>query len=92
MVGSITSARLADAQSYDIILMDVQMPEMDGPEVCRRVNALPSRPRNVAIAVDAMQGDRDACLAAGMVDSVIKPIRAEALVAALQQTPGRLGS
>ncbi|MBA4218655.1 MAG: hypothetical protein C0460_15140, partial [Methylibium sp.] len=71
-------------QTYDVVLMDVQMPEMDGLEASRRLNQLPTRPRIVAMTANAMQGDREACLAAGMDDYVTKPIRVEALVAALQ--------
>jgi signal transduction histidine kinase/DNA-binding response OmpR family regulator/PAS domain-containing protein len=74
-------------QRYDVVLMDVQMPEMDGLEATRRIVARwpsPSRrPRIVAMTANAMQGDREACLAAGMDDYVTKPIRVETLVAAL---------
>ena len=66
--------------------MDVQMPEMDGLEATRRiVERWPdgNRPRIVAMTANAMQGDRAACLAAGMDDYVVKPIRVEALVDAL---------
>ncbi|WP_373714481.1 response regulator [Roseateles sp.] len=71
-------------QTYDVVLMDVQMPEMDGLEASRRLNQLRTRPDIVAMTANAMQGDREACLAAGMDDYVTKPIRVEALVAALQ--------
>jgi GAF domain-containing protein/DNA-binding response OmpR family regulator len=75
-------------QSYDVVLMDVQMPEMDGLEATRRITARwpeGKRPRIVAMTANAMQGDREACLAAGMDDYVVKPIRVEALVEALLQ-------
>jgi signal transduction histidine kinase/CheY-like chemotaxis protein/tetratricopeptide (TPR) repeat protein len=75
-------------QTYDVVLMDVQMPEMDGLEATRRIVAkypLGDRPRIVAMTANAMQGDREACLAAGMDDYVTKPIRVEALVEALMQ-------
>ncbi len=71
-------------QPYDVVLMDVQMPEMDGLEASRRICQSTRRPRIVAMTANAMQGDREACLAAGMDDYVTKPIRVEALVAALQ--------
>jgi CheY-like chemotaxis protein len=78
-------------QPYDLVLMDVQMPEMDGLEASRRIVARwPSpteRPRIVAMTANAMQGDREQCLAAGMDDYVTKPIRVEALVEALQKVP-----
>jgi CheY-like chemotaxis protein len=74
-------------QPYDVVLMDVQMPEMDGLEAARRIVARwPSsaqRPRIVAMTANAMQGDREECLAAGMDDYATKPIRVEALVQAL---------
>jgi CheY-like chemotaxis protein len=74
-------------QPYDVVLMDVQMPEMDGLEATRRIVARwPSpatRPRIVAMTANAMQGDREECLAAGMDDYVTKPIRVDALVDAL---------
>jgi signal transduction histidine kinase/CheY-like chemotaxis protein/tetratricopeptide (TPR) repeat protein len=79
-------------QTYDVVLMDVQMPEMDGLEATRRiVQRWPAteRPRIVAMTANAMQGDREACLAAGMDDYVTKPIRVDELVRALQQTPAR---
>ena len=73
-------------QTYDLVLMDVQMPEMDGLEATRRIVqrwAPGERPRIVAMTANAMQGDREACLAAGMQDYVTKPIRVEALRQAL---------
>jgi CheY-like chemotaxis protein len=79
-------------QTYDIILMDVQMPEMDGLEASRRITSdyePGSRPRIVAMTANAMQGDREMCLAAGMDDYLTKPIRVEHLVRALQDTPKR---
>jgi CheY-like chemotaxis protein len=79
-------------QTYDVVLMDVQMPEMDGLEAARRITATyppNQRPRIVAMTANAMQGDREACLAAGMDDYVTKPIRVDALVEALAQTAPR---
>ena len=77
-----------ERQSYDVVLMDVQMPEMDGLEATRRIVArFPDgdRPRIVAMTANAMQGDREECLAAGMDDYVVKPVRVERLVEALLQ-------
>jgi len=77
-------------QTYDVVLMDVQMPEMDGLEATRRIVANGSqRPRIVAMTANAMQGDREMCLAAGMDDYVTKPIRVDQLVEALNNVAAR---
>ncbi|MDD2901384.1 MAG: response regulator [Syntrophales bacterium] len=75
-------------QPYDVILMDVQMPEMDGLEASRRIKGSEAAavPRIIALTADAMQGDREKCLAAGMDDYITKPIQVEALVGALART------
>jgi GAF domain-containing protein/DNA-binding response OmpR family regulator len=82
-----------ERQTYDVVLMDVQMPEMDGLEASRRIVArwpdAAQRPRIVAMTANAMAGDREECLAAGMDDYVTKPIRVEALVEALGQARPR---
>jgi len=71
----------------DAVLMDVQMPELDGLQASRRIVArwpdAAKRPRIIAMTANAMQGDREECLAAGMDDYVTKPIRVDALVEAL---------
>jgi len=79
-------------QTYDVVLMDVQMPELDGLEATRRITARwpgAQRPRIVAMTANAMAGDREACLEAGMDDYITKPIRVEQLIEALQHTPTR---
>jgi CheY-like chemotaxis protein len=72
--------------------MDVQMPEMDGLDATREICArwpAHHRPRIVAMTANAMQGDRDMCIAAGMDDYLTKPIRVERLVEALAQVRPR---
>ncbi len=79
-------------QPYDLVLMDVQMPEMDGLEATRRITArwpVGRRPRIVAMTANAMQGDREECLAAGMDDYLTKPIRVDTLSETLAQTSAR---
>ncbi|WP_310389416.1 ATP-binding protein [Roseateles sp.] len=78
-----------ERQPYDVVLMDVQMPEMDGMEASREINRRwpENRPRIVAMTANAMQGDKELCLQAGMDDYVTKPIRLEALVDALLACP-----
>jgi CheY-like chemotaxis protein len=90
----IEAVESVERQTYDVILMDVQMPEMDGLEATRRiVSTWPDhRPRIVAMTANAMQGDREMCLAAGMDDYVTKPIRIEALVGALYSVQSRSGT
>jgi GAF domain-containing protein/CheY-like chemotaxis protein/tetratricopeptide (TPR) repeat protein len=75
-----------ERQPYDVVLMDVQMPEMDGLEASRRICARwprGQRPAIIAMTANAMQGDREMCLEAGMDDYVSKPIRPDELVKAL---------
>ncbi|MEW5958368.1 MAG: response regulator, partial [Chloroflexota bacterium] len=77
-----------ERQHYDVVLMDMQMPEMDGLETTRWIRRQEAESGEarlwiVAMTANAMQGDRELCLAAGMNDYVSKPIRVEALVEAL---------
>ncbi|HEY5597058.1 MAG TPA: response regulator, partial [Candidatus Bipolaricaulota bacterium] len=80
-----------ERQPYDVILMDVQMPELDGLEATRRiVKRWPrKRPRVVAMTANAMQGDRELCLKAGMDDYITKPIRVDELVGALEKVKSK---
>ena len=75
-------------QTYDVALMDVQMPEMDGLEATRQIRRirLKHRPRIIAMTANAMEQDQKACLAAGMDDYVRKPVTVEDLQAALERS------
>jgi CheY-like chemotaxis protein len=71
---------------YDVVLMDLQMPKMDGIEATRHIiSRFPPerRPQIVAMTANAMEGDREICLAAGMNDYITKPINIEQLAKAL---------
>jgi CheY-like chemotaxis protein len=76
-------------QRYDIIMMDVQMPEMDGLAAAREIGRLypkrEDRPWIIAVTANAMNTDREACLAAGMDDYIAKPVVFEELAAALER-------
>ena len=75
-----------ERRPYDVVLMDVQMPEMDGLDASRRIcERWPpeSRPHIIALTANALPEDREACLAAGMDDYLAKPIREAELAAAL---------
>ena len=84
----IEAVQSVERQTYDVVLMDVQMPEMDGLEATRALTRRmpPARlPRIVAMTANAMEGDREMCIAAGMDDYVSKPIRPDKLAEALLQ-------
>ena len=73
-------------QKYDVILMDVHMPEMDGLTATKRIVAeFRQKPWIIALTANAVQGDREICLAAGMQDYVSKPIQIQDLMQALEK-------
>jgi CheY-like chemotaxis protein len=74
-------------ERFDYVLMDVQMPDMDGFEATRRILEVAGarKPRIIAMTANALPGDRERCIAAGMSDYVTKPVRPGALASALRQ-------
>jgi len=79
-----------DTKVYDLIFLDVRMPEMDGYEAARRVcerwaGDAKARPRMIAMTGNAMQGERERCLEAGMDDYISKPVRIEELKALIKK-------
>ena len=77
-------------QVYDVVLMDVQMPEMDGLEATRAIlktHSPSKRPRIIAMAANALDTDRMHCLEAGMDDFISKPVECEVLIEALRKSP-----
>ena len=84
-----------ERQPYDMILMDMQMPEMDGLEATRTIRLRQKEPNShphfrrpiiiIAMTANAMQGDRETCIEAGMNDYVPKPIRPEMIQSAIER-------
>ena len=73
-------------QCYDVILMDVQMPRMDGLEATRMIRLKQyQQPYIISMTANAMQGDREACLQAGMNDYMSKPIKLEDVMTVLEK-------
>jgi signal transduction histidine kinase/ligand-binding sensor domain-containing protein/DNA-binding response OmpR family regulator len=77
---------LFNQNHYDLVFMDVQMPVMDGYEATQKIRAQKNnQPVIIAMTANAMQGDREKCIAAGMNDYISKPIKLEELVALLEK-------
>ena len=75
------------SQDYDLVLMDVEMPEMDGITATQAIRRLQPRngPRIVAVTAYALKGDRERCLEAGMDDYISKPVQKKELEAILRK-------
>ena len=82
-VNGLEVLRALQSKPYDVVLMDVQMPEMDGLEATRQIRACGLNTRIIAMTAHALEGDREECLQAGMNEYLSKPIRMEELQKAL---------
>ena len=77
-----------ERQPYDVVFMDIQMPEMDGNEATKRIRdrwPKDHQPYIIAMTAHALEGDREKYIARGMDDYVSKPIKVDALIAALEK-------
>ena len=90
VVNGVEAVAALEQRNYDLILMDLQMPEMDGLEASRRIRrlTLETQPKIIALTANAMQGDRELCLAAGMDDYVSKPVKIHEIAAAIRRQFG----
>jgi CheY-like chemotaxis protein len=80
-----------ETHHYDLVLMDLQMPEMDGLEATRQIRkrlAPDRQPKIIALTANAMQGDREICVAAGMDDYISKPVKINEIVAVIRRQFG----
>jgi CheY-like chemotaxis protein len=88
------AVELVSRSRFDVVLMDVQMPEMDGFEATRLIRAMETDSTDrlpiIAVTAHAVEGDRQRCLDAGMDDYVTKPIDPEELEAAIERWTGEL--
>ncbi|HRD17320.1 MAG TPA: response regulator, partial [Methanothrix soehngenii] len=81
-----------DRQDYDVILMDIQMPEMDGLDAARKIRETrPTLPKIIAITAFAMEGDKEKCIDSGMDGYISKPVNLEELRAILRSDVSAIG-
>jgi CheY-like chemotaxis protein len=81
-----------EARHYHLVLMDLQMPEMDGLEASRQIRRRLSserQPKIIALTANAMQGDRERCIAAGMDDYISKPVKLHEIETAIRRLFGK---
>jgi signal transduction histidine kinase/CheY-like chemotaxis protein/ligand-binding sensor domain-containing protein len=85
-INGLEGVNALEKQHYDIIFMDVQMPVMDGMEATQKIRQRTgTQPIIIAMTANAMQGDRDKCLSAGMDDYISKPVKLEDLVTLIEK-------
>ncbi len=88
-VNGLEVLRALEKQPYDVVLMDVQMPEMDGLEATRRLRSSGIKARIIAMTAYALDGDREKCLSAGMDEYISKPIKIGELDRALERSSNK---
>lgn len=86
------AVEMAATGRFDVVLMDVQLPDIDGMEATRRIRERlgAAAPRVIAVTANARRGDRERCLAAGMDDYLSKPIQIQALREAIERPGDRM--
>jgi len=86
-----SAVRRVRERAYDLVLMDMRMPEVDGPEAARRIRSLdlPQQPRIIALTANAFASDQRICLEAGMDEFIAKPLRLETVQRMVQNARER---